>query len=618
MSRWPFLPLAAIPLVLGFLRPAPSPALVWWTTHSLEKIRPYDRVPEHAPQSVKIQAARNEFEPFQVVLRAESPAIDAVDIEVTDLRGKSGVIPSAKYISAYLVRYLNLKTPSSVTGGTGEWPDPLVPRVDRYANERRNAFPFKLTAGRNQPIWIDVYVPPSTPAGLYSGHVNIMMAGKPRVSIPLDLEVWNFQLPSTSSLVTTFGFSGNSAVRAHYDSYTGSKDIEDLTRVYHRAALWHRISLDSNAGVAPALAIKDDHVQVSWDTYDSVVEPFMDGTVFTSTDPLSGARATSLGVTTPVFLLTTAEQRIEYWRQIAAHFREKGWFDRLFHYVWDEPQPKDFPALIELGKTAHRADPALKNLVAAPLDPNWSNVIDIWSPAINCFERKPFFGGFCNPMAERSAYDTELAKGKRLWWYQACGSHGCDIVGGDYFRGWPSYVIDDVAGPPSEVITADNIAAVAPTCLVPPQPFTLCQLRIVCGALRHRIAEAAEKRFSFEAIDRGRPNIDHIGPVRVERRRDQVLQRRIGTMRRFSEFNEGRKILRLRLIPNVVKETIEPALFPKMCGDFPPVFDSLSRSCQQEDGCRHAQRSCARAGQRIGGSEHRTVHERLHNAIVGS
>src|SRR5881397_2565504 len=153
MSRWPFLPLAAIPLVLGFLRPAPSPALVWWTTNSLEKIRPYDRVPEHAPQSVKIQAARNEFEPFQVVLRAESPAIDAVDIEVTDLRGKSGVIPSAKYISAYLVRYLNLKTPSSVTGGTGEWPDPLVPRVDRYANERRNAFPFKLTAG--QPTDLD-------------------------------------------------------------------------------------------------------------------------------------------------------------------------------------------------------------------------------------------------------------------------------------------------------------------------------------------------------------------------------------------------------------------------------------------------------------------------------
>src|SRR5207247_7724631 len=123
----------------------------------------------------------------------------------------------------------------------------------------------------------NVFISPhSTLYGSYSCQVNILVSGKPRLSIPLDLEVFNFQLPSTSSLVTTFGFSGNSAVRAHYDSYTGSKDIEDLTRVYHKAALWHRVSLDSNAGVAPALAIKDGHVKLSWDTYDSVVEPFMD------------------------------------------------------------------------------------------------------------------------------------------------------------------------------------------------------------------------------------------------------------------------------------------------------------------------------------------------------
>src|SRR5207244_1138300 len=111
-------------------------------------------------------------------------------------------------------RYLDLKTPSSITGGTGEWPDPLVPRVDRYAGEKRNGFPMKLTGGRNQPIWIDVYVPPSAPAGMYHGEVRVSAAGKPQLGIPVDLEVWNFQLPSTSSLVTAFGFSGNGAVRA--------------------------------------------------------------------------------------------------------------------------------------------------------------------------------------------------------------------------------------------------------------------------------------------------------------------------------------------------------------------------------------------------------------------
>ncbi len=29
-----------------------------------------------------------------------------------------------------------------------------------------------------------------------------------------------------------------------------------------------------------------------------------------------------------------------------------------------------------------------------------------------------------------------------LWFYQSCASHGCNIVGGHYFTGWPSYIID--------------------------------------------------------------------------------------------------------------------------------------------------------------------------------
>jgi hypothetical protein len=46
-------------------------------------------------------------------------------------------------------------------------------------------------------------------------------------------------------------------------------------------------------------------------------------------------------------------------------------------------------------------------------------------------------------MVERAAYEPEMSKGKQLWWYQACGSHGCNVIGGEYFRGWPSYMIDD-------------------------------------------------------------------------------------------------------------------------------------------------------------------------------
>src|SRR5689334_16642466 len=137
MSRWPLFALAALPLALGYITPAQSPAFAWWTTHSLEKVHPFDPEPQEAEHAVKISAARNEFEPFQVVLHADHQDISGIDVEVTDLRGKAGILP-ARCIEVYLERYLNLARPSSITGGTGEWPDPLVPRIDRYANEKRN------------------------------------------------------------------------------------------------------------------------------------------------------------------------------------------------------------------------------------------------------------------------------------------------------------------------------------------------------------------------------------------------------------------------------------------------------------------------------------------------
>jgi hypothetical protein len=440
--RWHLVTLAAIPLLLSLLGPArSSPALEWWTTHSLDKIRPFDRQPNDANRAVKIYAAGNEFEPFQIVLRTDGHDLEGIDVEVTDLQGRGGVIPSNRNVSVYLERYVNISIPSSITGGTGEWPDALIPRVDRYKNEKRNAFPFKLVSGRSQAVWIDVYVPPATTAGLYRGQVRVLTMGKAQLSIPIELEVWNFKLPSTSSLVTTFGFSGNTAIRAHLGKYTNDADVFALTYQYQKSALWHRITLDGGAGVTPSLSITDNKVQVRWDAYDSVVAPFMDGIVFSPGDPLYGAKATSVALRTS-HALKTPEQRIQFWRQAAEHFRRKGWFGRLFHYLWDEPRAEHYQAMIQLGRDVRRADPEIKNLVTAPLHPEWSEFIDIWTPVINCFERKPRQSDYCDPTVEFTQYASERAQGKQLWWYQACGSHGCYIVGGEYFRGWPSYMID--------------------------------------------------------------------------------------------------------------------------------------------------------------------------------
>src|SRR5262249_35241184 len=133
------------------------------------KVHPYDVEPKQLNRTVNISAARNEFEPFQVVLKAQSADINDVDVEITDLRGPADALVTKNNIAVYLERYLDLKVPSSIDGGSGEWPDPLIPRVDQYAHEKRNAFPLKLIRGRNQPLWLEVYVPPSTRPGLYAG-----------------------------------------------------------------------------------------------------------------------------------------------------------------------------------------------------------------------------------------------------------------------------------------------------------------------------------------------------------------------------------------------------------------------------------------------------------------
>src|SRR5262245_35421265 len=91
IRRWPLLALA-LPLLLTFLVPSPKATLMWWTTHGLEKLHPFSSRPQNAAQEVKIQAARKEFEPFQLVLRAENQNIDSVDISVADLHSNRGVI----------------------------------------------------------------------------------------------------------------------------------------------------------------------------------------------------------------------------------------------------------------------------------------------------------------------------------------------------------------------------------------------------------------------------------------------------------------------------------------------------------------------------------------------
>src|ERR1022692_5191487 len=147
----------------------PPQSFTWWTTNSLAKVKPLDPVPGVQVKGVDLYAGRNEFEPFQIVLRAQSKDLSGVNIDFSDLRTSEGAEISSKNVTVYLEEFVNLDRPSSIEGGEGLWPDPLIPRVDRYAHEARNAFPFTVRRGRNQPLWVEVFVPVTAHPGKYAG-----------------------------------------------------------------------------------------------------------------------------------------------------------------------------------------------------------------------------------------------------------------------------------------------------------------------------------------------------------------------------------------------------------------------------------------------------------------
>src|SRR5258706_1832041 len=92
LRTFPRLPLLVLVLVLVAIPEAGSVTqpFTWWTANPLEKVRPWDSAPRLPTRSVELFAGRNEFEPFQIVVRAESKDLTGVDIEVSDFRSSEG------------------------------------------------------------------------------------------------------------------------------------------------------------------------------------------------------------------------------------------------------------------------------------------------------------------------------------------------------------------------------------------------------------------------------------------------------------------------------------------------------------------------------------------------
>ncbi|MCX6348513.1 MAG: DUF4091 domain-containing protein, partial [Candidatus Aureabacteria bacterium] len=396
--------------------------------------------------TIELYAARNEYESFQVILNGP---LTGVTVEFSALTGPQGVIPAAD-ILYFRAAYLDIATASNYEGDTGRYPDALIPEVDPYFHENRNAFPLDVPGGENRTVWADVFVPPDTPAGAYAGTVRVRSAAAPDLILPYSLNVWNFTLPSTSSLPTAFGFEAWSVLRGHYGESEMHNHYDQLVPLAHRytdCGLMHRITLSSC--MREEWDLYDD--PIPWAMLDARWGSFFDGRNLPF--GLKGCRITSLEIPD---IGDNDPARIQFWQNFCLHFREKGWFDLLFDYTFDEPSDaSDYQAIRDRISLLRQADPDLRALVTTDIQEaaqfNVQTILDIWVPIINFMDGKPY--PVCwDPQSEyagnqRSGYDQLIASGAELWWYQSCMSHGCTGADPDdpCESEYPSYMVDHSA-----------------------------------------------------------------------------------------------------------------------------------------------------------------------------
>ncbi len=409
------------------------------TAPALAKIRPTQPLPSDArpAASIELTAARGECEAAQIVVSAGDAIAKRVEASATPLTAAHGAGHVA--IALYREAFIDAKTASNTEGALGLWPDALIPTIDAIAHEPRNAFPIDVPARQHQPIYVEVCVPSKAAAGFYSGEV-VLSGSDLKARVPIKLDVRPVTIPATSSLTTTFGLSGRSLLFGHYGEKRDDAERLKLVHRYTLAALRHRISLHAMSMIPPTVSKQDGKVDVDFTQWDQEIAPYLNGS-----PDADGAKFTAIDLRTPENL--TESDRADYLKTVQQHFRERGWIDRLFSYVMDEPKPPQRDELL------HRLDaltaaPRIARMVTIPIQDSLIGKVNVWVPNLNCLEYKVRPREFCTTQTPRESYDKRLAQGDKLWWYQSCSSHGCksgpfgDAAVDRYFTGWPSYMVD--------------------------------------------------------------------------------------------------------------------------------------------------------------------------------
>ncbi len=346
----------------------------------------YDRNVYDQPWGVRLESAKEEYEPFQVFFKNDQEKPVSVELRLGPLQGEKGIIPTwamFPYQEAWI---------GSVSGGDEnrqpQFPpsamvDPLAPLFNLYDYRPPQASEYAPAAAPCQPgltvgWWVDIKPPGSTPAGIYRGMATLVVDGKTEIELPVEMEVWDFFMPRRRTLATTFGDAGPGARAPSFNRWM--KLLHE-----HRAGGYTTHVRGYPVMYEPDPNYDGDETLDScyWDHYIRTMRPYVDGSLFEDGVPVSKVGITGwyVGTASIPFELgwsgytangkrsdeMKTDMQLQYLREMRLIAKRMGFLEKIWFYEIDEPEdaPNVMSCLATTFMHFKKAMPEAKSMVTS-------------------------------------------------------------------------------------------------------------------------------------------------------------------------------------------------------------------------------------------------------------
>lgn len=415
-----------------------------WTQDSMNRIFPNQKASDRG-KDVKLNIAHNEVESFQIGISGPPNDLNDLKVEVSELVSESGAKIQKEKVEVLFAEYVPVhwhsagNSPDDLEGqAPGFYPDPLLPSLWRDVG--RVQFPGTISS------WIRVRIDELVPAGVYRGKVDIKCRGG-QDSVNLEINVWPFSLPKTSHFLMTNWFLLGTIMKFH--------KLEPLTERFWQVIERYAKNLSEhrqNVVLTPLFRISgntqlmDGRLQgqlvdivetelgkYSFDfhNFEKWVKLFLKyGFKGIEGSHLAGGSIHPSGILFRKFGQDHAESRHfastadsdyrnflgQFLKALRDYLHSKGWLQRFYLHLSDEPHGDQFEAYTSLSKF-------VKSIVSEV------HLID----AMGAAEFAPYAD---HPVPLESVYEKFVESSgipkEQIWMYYCCGPTGA----------WPNRFID--------------------------------------------------------------------------------------------------------------------------------------------------------------------------------